>query len=57
METMPFGLWPSPLTPEKLAQSKRLQDAAWDGRLVWLETRSGHGMVVALDAERRRPET
>ncbi len=56
METMPFGLWPSPLTPEQLAQSKRLQDVAWDGeRLVWLETRSGHGMVVALDEGETAP--
>ncbi len=36
----PYGLWPSPLTPSQLAQSKRLQDVAWDGaRLVWLEGR------------------
>lgn len=50
MEIMPYGLWPSPLTAEQLAQSRRLQDVFWDDeRMVWLETRSGHGMVVALD--------
>lgn len=52
----PYGLWPSPLTPSQLAQSKRLQDVAWDGaRLVWLEGRSAHGMIVALDAEELSP--
>ena len=52
----PYGLWPSPLSPSQLAQSKRLQDVAWDGdRLVWLEGRSAHGMVVALDAGESAP--
>jgi dipeptidyl aminopeptidase/acylaminoacyl peptidase len=46
----PFGLWPSPITPGSLAEGKRLDGVCWDsdGRtLVWLEGRSGKGVLVA----------
>jgi hypothetical protein len=39
-----YGLWPSPITPQGLAEDRRLEAACWDsdGRtLVWLEGRSG----------------
>ena len=45
----PYGLWPSPLQPEDLAQSKRLRDVAWDSdgkTLVWLEGRGDFGTLV-----------
>ena len=45
----PFGLMPSPLSPSQMAAQKRLNDLAWDdtsGSLVWLESRSGHGMLL-----------
>jgi dipeptidyl aminopeptidase/acylaminoacyl peptidase len=45
----PFGLWPSPLCPENLAQSLRLDDVQWDSdgeTLVWLEGRSDRGVLV-----------
>ena len=50
-ERVPYGLWPSPITPEDLSQSKRLQDLAWDTDghiLVWLEGRSDRGVLVCL---------
>lgn len=45
----PFGLWPSPLSPSQMASQRRLNDLSWDdasGSLVWLEARSGHGMLL-----------
>lgn len=49
-QSVPFGLWPSPITPGSLAEGKRLDGVAFDsdGRtLVWLEGRSGKGVLVA----------
>src|SRR5688572_6274681 len=45
-----FGLWDSPITPRSLAEDKRLEAARWDSdgkTLVWLEGRSGRGVLVA----------
>ncbi len=45
----PFGLWESPITADEIAQGLRLEDVQWDSsgqRLVWLEQRSGHGVLV-----------
>ena len=45
-----YGLWESPITPRQLALGVRLSDVAWntDGEtLVWLEGRSGQGVLVA----------
>ncbi len=50
-ETLPYGLWPSPISPDSLAQSLRLSDVGWDSdgqTLVWLEGRSDRGVLVAL---------
>jgi len=47
---IPYGLWPSPLTPDRMAASLRLTDVQWDraGRtLIWREERSGRGVLVA----------
>lgn len=48
----PYGLWQSPLSPSHMAQQRRLSDLAWgdsSGALVWLEGRSGHGMLLVDD--------
>lgn len=56
--TRPYGTWPSAFTPRALAASLRLRDVQWDDdgvTLVWLEERSGLGVLVAqrgLDAPR-----
>lgn len=45
-----FGLWDSPISPRQLSLSLRLEAVRWDsdGRtLVWLEGRSGQGVLVA----------
>ena len=50
--TLPFGLWPSPLTPQQMAAGLRLDDVQWDRdgrRLVWLETRDGRGTLWCAD--------
>ena len=52
MEVRPFGLWPSPLSPDELANSTRLRDVTWDadGRtLVWLEGRGPRACSSARD--------
>jgi len=49
-QSRPYGAWPSPITPKSLAEDRRLEAARWDsdGRtLVWLEGRSGHGVLMA----------
>ena len=46
----PFGTWKSPITPDLIAAATRLSDPQWDtdGKtLLWLEGRSGQGVVVA----------
>jgi len=55
----PYGLWTSPVTARSLAEGRRLGPVAWDTdgqTLVWLEGRSGRGVLVAqgptLDAPR-----
>ncbi|MCD6520509.1 MAG: S9 family peptidase [Anaerolineae bacterium] len=50
---VPYGLWPSPLTPQSLSQETRLREIAWDSdghTLVWVEGRSGHGVLVCAQA-------
>jgi dipeptidyl aminopeptidase/acylaminoacyl peptidase len=44
-----FGLWTSPIHPKSLAQGLQFRDVAWDSdgeTLVWLEDRSGQGVLV-----------
>lgn len=58
IQSPPFGLWPSPLRPKQMAAIKRLSDVCWDeatGGLVWLEGRSGHGMLLWDDASGNAP--
>lgn len=48
--TRQYGMWSSPISPRSLAEDRRLERARWDsdGRtLVWLEGRSGHGVLLA----------
>jgi dipeptidyl aminopeptidase/acylaminoacyl peptidase len=45
----PFGLWPSPITPELLGLRLRLEDVQFDSdgeTLVWIEGRSGKRVLV-----------
>ena len=45
-----YGLWESPITPRLLGEGRRLDAPQWDsdgGTLVWLEGRSGRGVLVA----------
>lgn len=53
-----FGLWDSPLTPAMLAGGKRLSDVQFDdatGSLVWLEGRSGQGVLLASATDAHAP--
>ena len=45
MQTLPFGTWPSPITPDAIvAETVRLAAVSLDaGRLGWLEGRPGEG--------------
>jgi dipeptidyl aminopeptidase/acylaminoacyl peptidase len=46
-----FGLWTSPIHPKSLAQGLQFRDVAWDSdgeTLVWLEDRSGQGVLVCV---------
>ncbi len=54
-----YGLWDSPITPASLARGMRLGDVAWsaDGStLVWLESRSGRGVLVAASTDGEAPQ-
>ena len=45
-----YGTWRSPITPELIGAAIRLSDVQWDTdgqTLVWLEGRSGKGVLVA----------
>ncbi|HVA45069.1 MAG TPA: prolyl oligopeptidase family serine peptidase [Pirellulales bacterium] len=53
-ERRQFGLWSSPITPASLAEGRRLDGVAWDSdgqTLVWLEGRSGRGVLVAATGD------
>src|SRR5947209_19075738 len=50
-QTMQYGLWPSPIRPQSLAEGLRLSEVALDSdgeTLVWLEGRPDRGEVVCL---------
>ena len=58
MKTLPFGTWPSPITPESIvAETIRLSSVSLDaGRVGWLEGRPGEGgrnVLVRTDASGR----
>ncbi len=52
-----FGLWDSPITPQKLAQGISFANVEWDqsGTLVWLENRSNRGVIVVQPADGSAP--
>ena len=57
-DVVPYGLWPSPITPGTVSQGLRLDDLAWDSdgqTLVWLEVRSGHGVLVCMPPDANAP--
>ncbi len=52
-----FGLWPSPISPKRLARGISFSDVAWDhdGTLVWRESRSGEGILVVQPPDGSAP--
>ena len=52
-QTRQFGLWDSQITPKSMAGQIRLSEVAWsgDGGLVWLEGRSGRGVLMVAPAD------
>ena len=53
-----YGLWESAVTPRLLAQGRQLKGVCWDSdgqTLVWLEERSGRGVLVAQNATGEAP--
>ena len=47
--TRAYGLWPSQITPELMAEAIRLSDPQWDadgGTLAWREEHSGQGVLM-----------
>ena len=58
MNTLPYGTWPSPITPEAIvAETIRLSSVSLDaGRVGWLEGRPGEGgrnVLVRADTSGR----
>ncbi|QDG50866.1 S9 family peptidase [Persicimonas caeni] len=55
----PYGLWSSGLSAKAMAGDLGLKDVGWtsDGTLVWLESRDGHGVLVAKGDEAARDLT
>ena len=46
----PYGLWPSPVSPQMLSRRIRIGEPQWDSdgkTLLWLEARSGQGTIIA----------
>ncbi len=55
----PYGLWPSPVSPQMLSRRIRIGEPQWDSdgkTLLWLEARAGQGTVVAQTAGDARRE-
>ncbi|NLG28140.1 MAG: S9 family peptidase [Chloroflexi bacterium] len=58
LRRLPYGLWPSPISPGTLCEARRLQDVCWGGdgdTLVWLEGRSGRGVLVCAGSDGDAP--
>ena len=58
-QTLPFGLWPSPVSPLMDGRRIRLEDVQWAGdgqTLVWLERRSGRSLLVVKPPDSARYE-
>lgn len=58
LRNIPFGQWPSPLTPDLMGRRTRFEDVQWsmDGKsIIWLESRGGQGiLVIKTEGEARR---
>jgi len=52
-----YGLWPSPVSPKRLARGLNFSDVAWDhdGTLVWRESQSGEGVLVVQSPDGSAP--
>ncbi len=52
-QSLPYGLWPSPVSARLVSQQLRLQDVQWaNGQaLVWLEGRSDRNILVAKNGD------
>jgi dipeptidyl aminopeptidase/acylaminoacyl peptidase len=51
---MPFGLWPTILSPETIALGKRLSDVQWHqgtDELIWEEGRSTQTTLISMNGE------
>lgn len=56
---LPFGMWNSPLTASAFSQKVSLEDVQWDDNsatLVWLESRSGKGVLLSKTIGEARRE-
>ncbi len=51
--SIPYGLWPSPISARLVSQQLRLQDVQWaaEQTLVWLEGRSDRNVLVSKNGE------
>jgi sugar lactone lactonase YvrE len=49
----PYGTWESPISPQTLGLGIRLEDVQWapSGELLWVEGRSGRGVLVCKTAD------
>lgn len=52
-----YGLWDSPITPNKMAQGVSFANVEWDqgGALVWLENRANRGVIVVQPGDGSAP--
>jgi dipeptidyl aminopeptidase/acylaminoacyl peptidase len=57
VESLPYGMWSSPISPASLAGNGNIADLAWamDGSLVWLEDRLGRDVLVVQEADGQAP--
>ena len=59
----PYGMWPSPITPQNLSQRLSFMDVQWDSdgqSIVWVQGHSGRSVLVAQtgkDAPRQLIDT
>jgi hypothetical protein len=58
-QAVQYGLWPSSIQTQHLAEGLRLTDVAWDSdgkTLVWHEGRSDRGVLVCLSPDGDAPQ-
>ncbi len=50
-QTLPYGTWPSRITPELTGNLREISELSWsgDGRLLWVERCSNHSSLMAWD--------